>query len=36
MVVPDIGNGQLMTHVLGALLKNAFQFALKQRVIKVA
>jgi hypothetical protein len=36
MVVPDFGDRQLMAHVLGALLKNGFQLALKQRVIKVA
>jgi ABC-2 type transport system ATP-binding protein len=29
-------NGQLMTHIIGALLKNGFQLALEQRFIKVA
>jgi hypothetical protein len=36
VVVPNVGNGQLMTDITRALLKNGFQLALKQRFIKIA
>ena len=36
VIVPDFGNRQLMAHIFGALLKNGFQLALKQRIIEIA